>query len=132
MKEKANTFASISSAWLIAGDGLTLLALTIIGFATHGETGTSFIPRMAAIWIPLLVSWFLLAPALGLFRAQGTGQVWRVALGGFFAAQLAVILRGLILHSPVIPIFGLVLGGTSALGMVVWRGIAGWLTRQKK
>lgn len=81
---------------------------------------------------PLLVGWFVLAPALGLFSAPRMSQLWRVALGGLFAAQLAVILRGLILHAPVFPIFGLVLGGTSALGMVLWRGIAGRLSAREK
>jgi len=33
---------------LILGDGLTLLIVTLIGFATHGESGISFLPRMLA------------------------------------------------------------------------------------
>ena len=51
-----NTPSTSPSIWLIAGDGLTLLIITIIGFATHGETSASFIPRMAATWI-LRCSW---------------------------------------------------------------------------
>ncbi len=129
MKDESGSAKTIPGAWLVAGDGIVLLILTVIGFATHRETGVSFLPRIAATWIPLLVGWFVLAPALGLFSAPRPLQLWRVAIGGLFAAQLAVVLRGIILHAPVMPIFGLVLGGTSALGMSVWRMIAGRLAR---
>ena len=40
-----------------------------------------------------------------------------------FAGPLAVVLRGLILNAPIIPIFAVVLSATSALGMMIWRGI---------
>jgi len=40
-----------------------------------------------------------------------------------FAGPLAVVLRGLILNAPIIPIFAVVLSATSAVGMMIWRGI---------
>ena len=49
----------------------------------------------------------------------------------FVAAQLAVILRGLWLNAAVLPLFGLILGATSALGMAVWRGIWVWVTKRR-
>jgi hypothetical protein len=55
---------------LILGDGLILLIVTLIGFATHGESGVSFLPRMSAAFIPLLIGWFLLAPWFGLFNIE--------------------------------------------------------------
>jgi len=118
---------------LILGDLLAMALITVIGFATHGETDASYLPRMAATFVPLAVSWFILAPALGLFEAErvrSTRQLWRPAWGAFFAAQLAVILRGLWLNAAVLPLFGLILGATSALGMVVWRGIVVWVTKR--
>jgi len=109
---------------LILGDTLTIAFVTIIGFVSHGESGLSFLPRMAAIFFPLSVSWFLLAPAMGLFQ-QGTAsnpkQLWRPALTALFAAPLAAVLRAFILNAPVIPIFAVVLGVTMALGIVIWR-----------
>ncbi len=36
--------------FLVGGDILAILITTLIGFATHGETDTSFLPRMAAIF----------------------------------------------------------------------------------
>ena len=48
---------------LVLGDILAILTVTIIGFASHGEGGVSFLPRMAAAFFPLLIGWFLLAPA---------------------------------------------------------------------
>ena len=109
---------------LILGDLLAIALVTLIGFATHGEADVSFVPRMAAIYFPLSISWFLLAPSLGLFQPETTShpkQLWRPALAMIFAAPLAAVLRGFILNAPVIPVFAAVLAGTSALGMVVWR-----------
>ena len=111
---------------LILGDILAITLITLIGFATHGEAGLSFLPRMAAIYFPLSIAWFLLAPSLELFQSEITSdpkQLWRAALTALFAAPLATVLRGLILNAPIIPIFAVVLGGTSALGMLGWRGI---------
>ena len=111
---------------LILGDLLAIALITLIGFVTHGEAGLDFLPRMAAIYFPLSISWFLLAPALGLFEQETTSgpkQLWRPALTALFVAPLAAVLRGLILNAPIIPIFAVVLAVTSALGMVLWRGL---------
>ena len=52
---------------LILGDIFVLLIVTLIGFATHGETSISFLPRMLTTYIPLVIVWFLLAPWFQLF-----------------------------------------------------------------
>jgi hypothetical protein len=111
---------------LIAGDVLAILITTLIGFVTHGEAGVSFLPRMAAAFFPLVIAWFMLAPFLGLFQQEMISdpkQLWRPVLAMIFAAPLAAVLRGLILNAPIIPIFAVVLGATSAFGMLVWRGV---------
>ena len=111
---------------LIFGDLVAIALVTIIGFATHGEADVSFAPRMAALYFPLSISWFLLAPVLGLFDTEITSnlrQLWRPALAMVFAAPLAAVLRGFLLNAPVIPIFAAVLAGTSALGLVIWRAL---------
>ena len=107
--------------------------LELKGFASHGEAGVSFLPRMGAAFFPLLVSWFVLAPALALFQEQiilNPKQIWRPVLAMIFAASFAAVLRGLILNAPVIPIFAVVLSATSAFGMLVWRGIYLFLKRR--
>ena len=119
---------------LIIGDIITLLIITLIGFATHGETSISFFPRMLTTFIPLLTGWFLLAPWFQFFNSEinsNPKQLWRPALTMLFAGPLAVIFRGLILNAPIIPIFGVVLSATSALGLVVWRYIWFWMTKEK-
>ena len=111
---------------LIIGDLLAIGLVTYIGFATHGEADVTFLPRMAAAFLPLTISWFLLASFVGLLQDQTVPhvrQLGRVALTALFAAPLAAILRGFILNAPVIPIFAAVLAGTSALGMVIWRSL---------
>lgn len=118
---------------LILGDILTILAVTLIGFATHGELNTSFLTRIAAIFFPLVIAWFLIAPWFGLFQREVVSnpkQFWRPMLAMILAAPLAAMLRGLILNAAIIPIFVVVLGATSALGMVLWRGIYFLLNRK--
>jgi flagellar biosynthesis protein FliQ len=120
---------------LILGDVLAIGLVTIIGFATHGESDLSFLPRMAATFFPLVIAWFLLAPRLGLFQDEvihNARQLWRPVLAALFAAPLAAVLRGLILNTPIIPIFAVVLGVTSALGMIVWRVLYFLLDRKAR
>ena len=121
--------------FLILGDILAIGLITLIGFATHGETDLAFLPRMAATFFPLVIGWFLLAPRLGLFQEEviyQARQLWRPALTAFFAAPMAAVLRGLMLNAPIIPIFAIVLGAASALGMVVWRALYFLLNRKAR
>lgn len=124
----------LKSKWtLIAGDTLALAIITVIGFATHGETDVSFVPRMFTSFIPLLIGWFLFAPWLGLFNAQVTAepkQLWRPPLAMLLAAPMAAILRAAMLNGVALPLFALILGGSAALGIFIWRGI--YLVWQKK
>jgi hypothetical protein len=118
---------------IFIGDTLALLITTLIGFVTHGEGNLSFLPRFLAAFIPLFIAWFLLAPWFGLFQPEVTSnpkQLWRPVLAMIFAAPLAVVFRGLILNAPIIPIFAIVFGATSAFGMALWRGIVSANLRQ--
>ena len=117
----------LKSNWiLIAGDILAMAVITVIGFATHGETDISFLPRMLTTFIPLVVSWFLIAPWLGLFDAQIIStpkQLWRPPLAMLLATPMATTLRAAMLNAVALPLFTIILGGSAALGMLVWRGI---------
>ena len=119
---------------LIFGDILAIAILTFIGFATHGETGISYIPRMGTTFFPVVVSWFLIAPWLDLFDEQvivNPKLLWRILLAMFFVAPLAVILRATLLHSAAQPLFALILGGTNAPGMLVWRALYLLMAKRK-
>ena len=120
---------------IILGDTLAIAVLTFIGFATHGETDISFIPRMGTTFFPLLIGWFLIAPWFGLFDEQVTSNpklLWRVLLAMFFIAPLGTILRAALLHSAALPFFALVLGSTNGLGMLAWRGIFIFFSQRNK
>ena len=119
---------------LILGEIRAIALVTVIGFATHGEAGVAFLPRIAAAFFPLVAAWFLLASWFGLFQDEiihQARQLWRPALTALFAAPLAVVLRGLILNAPIIPIFAVVLGSTLALGMLIWRAIWSWIADRR-
>ena len=115
------------STWtLITGDILALAIITVIGFASHGETDISFAPRMFTTFIPLVVSWFLIAPWLGLFNTQiisDPKQLWRPPLAMLLASPMATILRAAMLNGVALPLFTIILGASAALGMLVWRGL---------
>lgn len=120
---------------LFAGDVLALALVTVIGFAAHGEADLSFLPRMLAAFIPLTIAWVLLSPWFGLFQQEITSnprQLWRPALAALFAAPFAAILRGLLLNASIIPVFAVALASTSALGMLVWRGVYFLVTRKSR
>ncbi len=110
--------------WLILGDLLAIALVTVIGFATHGETDLSLLPRMLTTFGPLALAWFLVAPFLGLFQPKITAnlrQLWRPFVALVLAGPLAALLRAFLLNTVVIPIFAVVLSGSAGLGMVVWR-----------
>jgi len=111
---------------LIIGDVIAIAILTYIGFATHGETDLSYIPRMGTTFFPILIGWFLLAPWFGLFDEQvitNPKNLWRIILVLVFSAPLATVLRSFLLGNSVIPIFVAVVGATNSAGMIIWRWI---------
>lgn len=115
------------STWsLIVGDVIALAIITVIGFASHGETDVSFLPRMLTTFAPLVISWFLIAPWLGLFNAQiisNPKQLWRPPLAMLLAAPMTTVLRATMLNGVALPLFTLILGGSAALGILAWRGL---------
>lgn len=113
---------------LVIGDMIAIALFTLIGFATHGEMELSYLPRMGASFFPVLIGWFLLAPWFGLFNDEAAEYkkiLWRVPLAMLFAAPLATVLRAVVLHSAVIPLFALILGSTNAFGLLAWRLVYG-------
>ena len=120
---------------LIAGDIITLAIVTVIGFASHGTADTAG-SRMLTTFIPLVVAWFLVAPFLQVYDNQISldgRQLWRPLWAMILASPMAAWLRGLMLSSPILPVFVIILGGVSVVAILVWRGIF-WLvaTRMKR
>lgn len=111
---------------LILGDILAIAIVTLIGFVTHDEFDFPNISRMGTTFFPLLLSWFIAATWLDLFdeRIVSNPQLfWRILIAMLLAAPLAAILRAALLHSAAQPLFTLILGGTTALVLLAWRGI---------
>jgi hypothetical protein len=125
----------MKKSYLLIGDCFALFIITLIGFITHGEGNLSFLPRFLAAFVPITITWLILAPWFGLFQPEITSnskQLWRPVLAMIFSAPLAVVFRGLILNAAILPIFAIVFGATSAFGVVIWRGIyLFWLKRSQ-
>lgn len=120
--------------FLILGDVLTIVAVTLVGFATHRELGTAPISRILATFIPLLIGWGLVAPWLGLFDLELTAdprQLWRPALAMLFAGPFATFLRGAALNSMILPLFIAVFTASAALAMSLWRALWWLLNRPR-
>jgi hypothetical protein len=118
---------SFGSGWriLLVGDVITLLLVTLFGFASHGTMGTAG-TRMLTTFVPLVIAWLLIAPHLRLFQDAVTRdwkELWRPVWAMVLAAPLAAWLRGAWLSAPILPIFVVVLGGISALSLLVWRSL---------
>jgi hypothetical protein len=110
---------------LIIGDIITLGIVTYIGFASHGTAGTAG-SRMLTTFIPLVAAWFLIPPHLKVYEVQvGSDwrQLWRPFWSMVLAAPMAAWIRGMLLDAPILPIFVIILGGVSALGILIWRGL---------
>jgi len=119
--------------WLFSGDALALALFTLIGFATHAETGPTFLPRMAAAFFPALAGWLLLAGPLQLYNlslARQWRHLWRPAYAMLLAGPLAVLLRAIWLQGVVIPIFGVVFTSAGALTLLLWRALWLWVSNQ--
>ena len=118
---------------LLVGDVVILGLVTVFGFATHGTYSTAGI-RMLSTFIPLVIAWFMVAPHLGAFDLQvvkNYRNLWRPFWAMVIAAPMAAWLRGAWLNAPILPIFVVVLGGFSALGLLFWRSTY-FLIRQLK
>ena len=118
---------------LVLGDLITLAVITLLGFASHGELGPSFTPRILASFIPLCVGWYLLAPTIGLYdeaRVSEASALWRPAFAMLFAGPLAALLRGIILNVLILPSFAVILTVTAAIGLTLWRSI--WLMIRRR
>lgn len=108
---------------MILGDLFVIMVLTVVGFASHDELGTAGW-RLLTTFIPISVAWFFSGYFLGVFEIDNTrllSQLWRPAVAMFFAGPIAVILRGIWLDRPILPIFAVVLTASASLCIVVWR-----------
>lgn len=117
--------------WLIFGDTLAILVVSLIGFFTHYGEIRGW--RWLTTFFPVLAAWFAIAPWLGVYRmdlADSKRSVWRPALAAFLSAPMAAWLRGIWLNGAISPIFVLVLGLTDALGFLIWRLIWGFLGKR--
>jgi hypothetical protein len=117
---------------LILGDIITLAIVTIIGFASHGTADTAG-ARMLTTFVPLVVAWFLVAPFFQVYKIDNAligRQLWRPVWAMVIAAPLAAWLRGMMLSSPILPVFVVILGGASVVAIMVWR-VLFWLVASR-
>lgn len=126
----AQTVQKDAPLGLMAGDLLTLILVTLAGFASHQTLGSAG-ARILATLIPSALAWLAVAPFLGVYdraRAADLRQLWRPAWAMILAAPLMAVLRGFLLGAPVMPIFVAVMAAVSAAGILIWRLLYAWLS----
>jgi hypothetical protein len=125
---------TIQHAVLLVGDIIVLALVTGFGFASHGTLETAG-TRMLTTFIPLVIAWLLIAPLLGVFdlsRVADPRQLWRPVWAMVLASPMAAWIRGAWLNAPILPVFVVILGGVSALGLLVWRALFLFALRRKR
>jgi hypothetical protein len=111
--------------FLVMGDVLVLLGVTLMGFASHDRLDAGIF-RLLSTFIPLLAGWGLIGVHVGVFdptRAVDPRQLWRPFWAMVLAGPFAGWLRGVFLGSGVAPLFVVILGGVSALSLLAWRSL---------
>jgi hypothetical protein len=105
---------------IVAGDALVIFLLVWVGIRFHqGEPGG----RVLFTLLPFAFAWALAAGLLGMLRPLAWRELWRVLPAMLLAAPLGAVLRSAWLGTAALPIFTLVLGGTLAAGLLVWRAL---------
>jgi hypothetical protein len=120
---------------LLAGDLLTFVIVTAIGFATHRELTINAWERILAVFLPLLAGWLAILPFSRVYDldiALNTRQLWRPFWAMIVCMPFAMLLRSVWLGTAVIPLFVFIMAGTSALAILVWRAVFVWLGRTRK
>ena len=120
---------------LVPGDIVAFVVLVITGFGAHNELDPSFLPRMAAAFVPTGLGWFLLTPWFGLYDEAviaAPKNLLRIPLAFLFIAPFAVVLRSVWLGEPVSALFTLVLAASYGFGMMVWRWVYLAIARRMK
>jgi len=109
---------------LVIGDGLCYLMITVVGFMSHDTLSVSSIDRLLITFLTFFVAWLLISPWLGLFRREilvSREGLWRPALAAFLAAPMGGWLRSIMLGTPMLATFTLVMALISALVFTLWR-----------
>jgi hypothetical protein len=103
---------------------MVVIAVTLAGFATHNTLGTAG-SRILTTFLPLLAAWGLLGFHGRVFdpdQAVSVSRVWRPFMTMILAAPVFGLLRAWMLGvDSISATFLVVMGGISALSMLVWR-----------
>ncbi|MBC8333231.1 MAG: DUF3054 domain-containing protein [Anaerolineae bacterium] len=113
---------------LISGDVIIAVIITLWGFASHDTLDTAGL-YMLTTFIPVLVAWLMIAPLLGVYdldRMKNIRQFWRPFYAMIIVSPMAALIRAFWLGRGIAPLFVVVLGGFSALGILLWR-VVHWM-----
>ena len=108
------------------GDVGVYLLATILGFLSHAGESDTGLNRIAATFIPFLLSWIIVAPWIDVYNPERIGDLrsaWRPTLAALYAAPIGAFGRSLWLNSPTFPLFTIVMAGVTAGLMLLWRGL---------
>ena len=124
-------------ATLVVGDLVAFNVVTTIGLISHGElTGLDALGQVVIVAAPFAISWFLIAPFAGAFRADIAAQPRRIlpraALAWLIALPIGLVLWSLIRQKQIQPAFVVVTFITNLVMLLGWRGVFAWLVTRNR
>lgn len=134
----ASTGTKSSGHWLVLlviGDLVVMFLTVLAGRVSHAFSAADL---RGGLWAaaPFIISWFLVTPWFGLFR-PAVSLHWRnltlrlLLAWCLIGIPLAMVLRALFLGRSIpggiVPVFALVMLGTTTVTMLVWRLVYIWL-----
>jgi hypothetical protein len=124
-------------ATLAAGDLVAFNVVTAIGLFSHAElTGLDALGEVVIVAAPFAISWFLIAPFVGAFRADIAGQPRRIlpraTLAWLIALPIGLLLWSLIRQKQIQLPFAVVTFITNLVVLLGWRGVFAWLTARNR
>jgi len=131
----AAALAMRRTAVLAIGDALAFMIFAAIGRASHSEAaGLDAILQIAETAAPFAISWFVVAPLTGAFKAETSdprSMLMHSALAWLLAWPLGLALRALFRHSGIPITFAIITLITVMIILLGWRGAFAWLTARR-
>jgi hypothetical protein len=114
-------------ALLAAGDVLAFHAVTAVGLLSHGELNSlDQAPHLVEVAMPFAAGWLLVAPFLGVFRADVAAlprrALVRTLVAWLIACPIGLLLWSLVRQRPIQPAFAIVTFLTNLVVLLGWRG----------
>lgn len=124
MRLQSRSAAGGSTALLLIGDIVALVAFIVVGLANHDRTN-NLVADVASIGAPFLIGWLVVAALVGAFRATGGARSFllRSVLAWALGIGLALVLRNTVFGHTFSPVFAVIAYVFNGIFLLGWRAV---------